>query len=211
MGRIKQWRRKRILINAQFDEGTWRLALQRSLSRTLSPDERDRLRELTILFLHEKHFSAAHSLQLDDAMRLHVAVQACMLILNLGTEYYRGWSEIIMYPAEFVPRHQYTDEAGIVHQGDQAFAGEAWLHGPVILSWADIAQSEHPDGVNVVIHEFAHKLDMLNGDANGYPPLHKDMIRTAWVQAFSDAYADFCPRVDRGEDTVIDPYAAESP
>jgi Mlc titration factor MtfA (ptsG expression regulator) len=180
-------------------------------TRPLSPAEGDRLRELTILFLHEKHFSTAHGLQLNQAMRLHVAVQACTLILNLGTDYYRGWSEIIVYPAEFVPRHQYTDEAGIVHQGDQAYAGEAWLHGPVILSWADIAQSEYPDGVNVVIHEFAHKLDMLNGDANGYPPLHKGMIRPAWVQAFSAAYEDFCARVDRGEDPIIDPYASESP
>ena len=124
-----------------------------------------RLRDLAMLFLHEKQFLRARTVsQLDDAMRLHVAVQACTLILNLGLEYYRGWSEIIVYPAEFVPRHQYIDEVGIVHQGDEPYAGEAWLQGPVILSWADIAQTEYPDGVNVVIHEFAHKLDMLNGE-----------------------------------------------
>ena len=174
--------------------GVWRCNV--SVYTPVSPGERERLRYLTILFLHEKHFSAAHGLALDDAMRLHVAVQACTLILNLGMDYYRGWSEIIVYPAEFVPRHQYTDEMGIVHQGDQSYAGEAWLHGPVILSWADIAQAEYPDGVNVVIHEFAHKLDMLNGGANGYPPLHKGMSRPAWVQVFSAAYEDFCTRVD---------------
>ena len=114
-------------------------------------------------------------------------------------------------PAEFVPRHQYVDESGVVHQGDQSYAGEAWLQGPVILSWADIAASEYPDGVNVVIHEFAHKLDMLNGQANGFPPLHRGMSREAWSQIFSSAYEDFCARVDHDEDTVIDPYASESP
>ncbi|HTS55641.1 MAG TPA: M90 family metallopeptidase [Burkholderiales bacterium] len=209
---LKAWRRNRIVAGAKLDHRVWGLALQRfAFTRTLSPEERTRLRELTILFLHDKHFSTAHRLPLTDAMRLHVAVQACMLILNLGLEFYRGWSEIILYPAGFVPRHQYTDEMGVVHQGDHVYAGEAWLHGPVILSWADIAQSEYPDGVNVVVHEFAHKLDMLNGSANGYPPLHRGMGREAWVKAFSGAYADFCARIDRGEDTVIDPYASESP
>jgi len=209
---LKAWRRNRILARAQLDERIWRSTLRRfPFTRMLSAEAQARLRELTILFLHEKHFSTAHGLQLTDAMRLHVSAQACTLILNLGLEFFRGWSEIIVYPAEFVPRHQYTDEIGVVHQGDEPYAGEAWLHGPVILSWADIAQIEYPDGVNVVIHEFAHKLDMLNGSANGYPPLHRGMHRQAWVEAFGAAYEDFCARVDRGEDIVIDPYASESP
>jgi hypothetical protein len=67
------------------------------------------------------------------------------------------------------------------------------------------------EGVNVVIHEFAHKLDMLNGDANGFPPLHAGMDRKTWAAVFSAAYADFCRRVDADEDVAIDPYAAESP
>jgi MtfA peptidase len=209
---FKQWRRDRIVAGAQLDQQAWHQAVQRfGFTRQLSVEEQQRLRELTILFLHEKHFSAAHELTLNDAMRLHVAVQACILVLNLSLDYYRGWSEIIVYPAEFVPRHQYTDELGIVHQGDEPYAGEAWLQGPVVLSWADIAEAEYPDGVNVVIHEFAHKLDMLNGDANGFPPLHKDMPRQAWVRALSAAYENFCTRVDAGEDPIIDPYASESP
>jgi len=209
---LKAWRRNRIVARAQLDERTWRSTLQRfHFTQTLPAEARARLRELTVLFLHEKHFSSAHGLELTDAMRLHVSTQACMLILNLGLKFYRGWSDIIVYPAEFVPRHQYTDEIGVVHQGDEPYAGEAWLHGPVILSWADVALVEYPDGVNVVIHEFAHKLDMLNGDANGYPPLHRGMQRQAWADAFGAAYEDFCARVDGGEDTVIDPYAAESP
>jgi len=210
--KLKEWRRDRIVAKSQLDEREWRLALQRfPFTRSLSADEQGRLRLLTILFLHEKYFSSARGLVLTEAMCLQVAVQACALILNLDMDYYRGWSEIIVYPAGFVARHQYMDEAGIVHQGDRSLAGEAWLRGPVILSWADIAVSDYPDGVNVVIHEFAHKLDMLNGRANGYPPLHKTMSRQDWAQTFSAAYADFCARIDHGEDTVIDPYASESP
>jgi hypothetical protein len=97
-----------------------------------------------------------------------------------------------------------------VHQGDEPYAGEAWLGGPVVLSWADAQGTDYADGVNVVIHEFAHKLDMLNGEANGFPPLHAGMSRHVWAQAFAAAYEDFCARVDAGEDTLIDPYAGES-
>jgi Mlc titration factor MtfA (ptsG expression regulator) len=209
---FRTWRRNRILAGAKLDERAWRLALRRlPFAQGLSAHERKRLQELTILFLHDKRFSTTHDLRLNDAMRLHVAVQACVLILNLGIEFYRGWREIIVYPAEFVPRHEYTDEIGVVHQGDEAYAGEAWLHGPVILSWADVAETEYPDGVNVVIHEFAHKLDMLDGSANGYPPLHRGMSRRDWAETFRAAYEDFCERVDRGEETVIDPYASENP
>lgn len=209
--RIKAWRRDRVLAKVRLDDGEWQEALQRfPFTRGLTAAEREQLRELTIAFLHEKHFSSTHGLELTDAMRLHVAIQACTLILHLGIDYYRGWSEIIVYPAEFIPRHEYTDESGVVHQGDEPYAGEAWLQGPVVLSWADVAEMDI-DGFNVVIHEFAHKLDMLNGSANGFPPLHKGMTRQAWVDSFSSAYEDFCARVDADEDTIIDPYASESP
>ena len=209
---LRDWRRNRILKRSRLDDRLWRDAISRiPFLRVLSTAELARLRELTVLFLHEKRFSTADGLQLSEAMRLFVAAQACVLVLELGLDYYRGWGEIILYPEQFVPRHQHVDESGVVHQGDEPYAGEAWLHGPVILSWADVEGSGWPDGVNVVIHEFAHKLDMLNGGANGYPPLHRGMSREAWSQAFVSAYRDFCARVDGGEDTVIDPYASESP
>ena len=81
----------------------------------------------------------------------------------------------------------------------------------MILSWEDAASVGADAGYNVVIHEFAHKLDMLNGDANGFPPLHADMSREVWSEVFTRAYADFCKRVDGDETTVLDPYAAENP
>ena len=212
LGALRTWRRNRILRESPVDEAQWQdLVSHFPFAWTLPATDQQRLRELVVLFLHEKDFAAAAGLQLTARMQLWVAIQACILVLNLGLEYFRGWSGVILYPEQFVPRHQQVDETGIVHEGDEPYAGEAWLGGPVVLSWADIQGTEYPDGVNVVIHEFAHKLDMLNGDANGFPPLHAGMNRAEWSAAFTTAYDDFCARVDGGEDTQIDPYASESP
>ena len=93
-------------------------------------------------------------------------------------------------------------------------SGESWGHGTVVLSWADAqqaGQAKNGRGYNVVIHEFAHQIDMLNGDANGFPPLHADMNPEQWAKTFSAAYEHFCKRVDDWEETAIDEYAAESP
>ncbi len=207
---LKRWRRARIIARAPLDSALWQQTLGRlAFLRGLSDAERERLRQSAILFLRHKSIHGAGGLKLDAGMELLIAAQACILILNLDVDYYRGWVEVIVYPDEFVPKIEFTDEAGVVHTEREPHAGEAWLQGPVILSWADVAP--RVDGVNVVIHEFAHKLDMLNGDANGYPPLHRGMAREAWSQVFGSAYADFCRCIDADEDVAIDPYAAESP
>jgi len=211
-GAFKRWRRRRIIAHAALHPALWRQTVERlRFLRGLSASERERLREMVILFLHDKSIHGAAGLTLDAAMQLMIAAQACILILNLDIDYFRGWVEVIVYPDEFVPVIEYTDEAGVVHTEREPHAGEAWLRGPVILSWADVAPLADGSGVNVVIHEFAHKLDMLTGDANGFPPLHAGMSRAAWSEAFSAAYADFCRREEAGEELAIDPYAAESP
>ena len=208
----RRWRRDRILQASTLDDALWTDTVRHfPFAWTLGEDDQRRLRELVVLFLHEKDWSVADDIELTAQMQVWVALQACILILNLGIEYYQGWSGIIVYPAQFVPRHQHVDEDGIVHETDDPYMGEAWLGGPVVLSWEDAQGSEFPDGVNVVIHEFAHKLDMLNGDANGFPPLHPEMPRARWESAWRAAYEDFCARVDADEETEIDPYASESP
>jgi hypothetical protein len=133
------------------------------------------------------------------------------LTLHLDEASYRGWNEIILYPDEFLHQREEIDDAGVVHHSRDILAGESWLGGPLVLSIADVAASGQLDGVNVVLHEFAHKLDMLNGDANGFPPLHRGMNAAAWARDFSAAYENLCARVDAGEDTAIDPYAASDP
>ncbi len=176
----------------------------------LLPDaDRSRLRKLALAFVAQKEWYGAQGLTLTRDMQLSIALQACLPVLNLGLDSYRGWVGIIVYPGDFViPRHV-MDETGVVHEYEDEVAGEVWDGGPVLLSWFD--RPEEADGMNVVIHEFAHKLDMLKGVADGMPPLHESMSRQAWLGAFEPAYADFCERVDNGEDTTIDPYAAEHP
>lgn len=176
----------------------------------LSPAERERLREMALALIAQKEWSGAQGLLLTEDIQLSIALQACLPVLNLGLECYRGWVGIIVYPGDFVIPRRQMDEAGVVHEFDDEVAGEAWEGGPVLLSWFEHA--EDAGGMNVVIHEFAHKLDMLNGgDANGFPPLQPGMSRETWSRVFGEAFDDFCRRVDRHRYTEIDPYAAESP
>ncbi len=207
-----EWRRARILKRAALDEEQWRRTVERyPFVQALSDADRALLKDWVILFLREKSIHGAGGLKIGDEMRVAIAAQACILILNLDLDYYRGWVEVVVYPSEFLAKYEYVDEAGVAHVVHEPMSGESWLQGPVILSWADAEEAGQGAGYNVVIHEFAHKLDMLNGDANGFPPLHADMSREAWSRAFAAAYGDFCARVEREEDTLIDPYAAENP
>ncbi|MBA3904419.1 MAG: hypothetical protein C0522_12255 [Rhodocyclaceae bacterium] len=175
----------------------------------LAPADRARLREMALAFVAEKEWHGAQGLDITPDIRLSIALQACLPVLNLGLDSYRGWVGVIVYPGDFVIPRRTMDGAGVVHEYDDEVAGEAWEGGPVLLSWFD--KAEDADGMNVVIHEFAHKLDMLNGMPDGLPPLHEGMSRQAWLDAFEPAYRDFCARVDDGEDTLLDPYAAEHP
>ena len=178
----------------------------------LGDPERDRLRELSLLFLHEKHLEAAGGVELDDAKRLKIAALACLPILNLGLDCYYNFAAVIVYPDEFVIRdREYEDEDGVVHTGDDVLSGEAWEQGPVILAWNEVAASGRGEGFNVVAHEFCHKLDMLGGEADGVPPLHTGMRLAEWTAAFDAAYDDLLAQLDSGAEPWLDPYAAEDP
>ncbi|MGZ5073985.1 MAG: M90 family metallopeptidase [Usitatibacter sp.] len=211
-----------------IDEALWKEATADWLfMRGLQADEVERLRASCGRFLAAKHFSGTHGLEVSERMQVEVAAQACILVLELGETWYEGWSEIIVYPSQFAPERETMDEAGVVHLTNDPMAGEAWLGGPVILSYEDVAMTGDKAlrvaGYNVVIHEFAHKLDMRNGDPNGFPPLHKGMAPKEWKRAFAGAYEDFLAKVEAAErlpearmhralDALpMDPYAAESP
>lgn len=212
--RLKSWRRRRILRRYPIDGSLWESATRSvHLFRGLSAVELSRLREWATLFLHTKTFFGIHDLEVNDWMRVVVASQACLPILNLDLDYYRGWSSVILYPGGFLARHQVRDEAGVVHEAARPLIGEAWGGGPVVLSWEDARPGHHPFGEasNVVVHEFAHKLDMLNGVTNGLPPLPREMRIDQWAAVFTSAFDDHRGRVSRGEEIWIDPYAAENP
>ncbi|GGO87555.1 hypothetical protein GCM10011348_41020 [Marinobacterium nitratireducens] len=208
----RAWRRKRLLQAGGLPEREWRQVLDRlPVMAGLSADERDRLGQLAWLFLHEKTIHGVQGVEVSDGMRLRIAAQACLLILELGLDGYRGFETVLVYPAGFRVRHEYQDEAGVVHSVVAELSGEAWEQGPVILSADELLSESENDGVNLVIHEFAHKLDMLNGVADGLPPLHAQMQPKEWARVFQSAYLDLCERFDRGEEIPVDGYATESP
>lgn len=209
---ITKWWHNRIIARSWTTNAQWAQAFSRlPLLDRLTEVERTRLRRLAILFLHKKSFSGAHGLVVTEEMALVIALQACLLILNLGIEWYDGWVEIIVYPGGFAPRRSVTDAAGVVHQVDDALSGEAWQRGPVVLSWDATANAGALDGDNLVIHEFAHKLDMLTGAANGFPPIHADMDAAEWNHTFSAAFEDFRANAEAGIETGINTYGASSP
>jgi len=212
MGRLFGWLRRRKAERIEVDDETWaRVEEQLPFLDRLCSEDRRRLRHMALQFLAEKQMSGAGGLLLRPEMQLSIALQACLPVLELGLDWYRGWVGIVVYPGDFVIPRQEMDELGIVHEFDDTVLGEAWLGGPVLLSWF----KRNPDGINVVIHEFAHKLDMLNGCADGLPPLHDDMSKTDWGYAFGRAFDDFGERVatnPQGDQAlVLDPYAAEAP
>jgi Mlc titration factor MtfA (ptsG expression regulator) len=175
----------------------------------LGAPDRQRLRELALAFLAEKQFHGANGFELSDAVMLSIALQACLPILNLGLAAYRGWVGVVVYPGDFVIPRRHTDADGVVHEYDDTVLGEAWEGGPVLISWFD--DPEDAGGANVVIHEFAHKLDMANGAVDGLPPLPGDLSRQEWAAGMEAAYEALCRHVDRGLPTFLDPYASQDP
>lgn len=206
----------RILRRVRISQPIWQQVVEQvPVLASLSRREKHRLRKLTSLLLYEKNFVGVAGLELNEVMRVTIAAQAVLLVLNLGLDFYDGWSEVVVYPDTFMAPHQAIDGAGVVHESKRPLEGEAWSQGPVILSWSDVlADSRHgkqPQGSNVVLHEFAHKLDFLNGAANGMPPLPADIKREDWIRDFTHAYEALYERVRRNRRTVINPYAADSP
>jgi Mlc titration factor MtfA (ptsG expression regulator) len=204
MGWLTDWRRRRVLEKHKVDDALWR----RATAKLSFLPRNARLKDLVVLFLAEKEFAGAHGIEVTDAMRVAIAAQACLPILELGLDWYRGWHGVVVYPGDFRVHRTEVDEHGVTHEWEDDLAGEAFPGGPVVLSWDALA---HDPAMNVVIHEFTHKLDMLNGAADGLPPLHPGMDRRAWAAAFEAAYQGFCDALERGRDTWLDPYAAEHP
>jgi Mlc titration factor MtfA (ptsG expression regulator) len=209
--KIRNWCVRRIVARHPIAEPLWQDALRRCApARRLGASDQAALRVLATLFLDDKSLEPVQGLVLDDADRVLLATHACIPILKLGLDWYDGWHSVIVYPDAFIPHRTQTDSAGVVHQSRIAMAGEAWERGPAILSWADVLNAGKKPGHNVVIHEMAHKLDMLNGRANGFPPLHGRMSRRAWTQVFSDAWGRLRDDHRNGLPLPIDPYGLEN-
>jgi len=211
---LQRWRMRRILKRHPIPHHIWQSVSRRVwLLRGLDAVQMAHLREMTTWFLDRKSITGAQGLEVTPFMRVTVAAQACLLILNLGVEYFDGWVEVILYPGAFRVNHAQMDAIGLVHDEASALTGESWLRGPVVLSWDDVERDSYcrQSGHNVVLHEFAHKLDGLNGVTNGMPPLRRGMSRKRWSESLSGAYEKLSQQVAAGKSAFINPYAATSP
>ncbi|NOY63274.1 MAG: zinc-dependent peptidase [Gammaproteobacteria bacterium] len=211
---IKRQRIRYILKHYPIPFILWQKVLCKiELLHGLSSVEKAQLRELATLFLQRKTLTGAQAFQLTDEMVVMIAAQAALPILKLGLNYYSGWVEVIIYPGAFRVTHDNIDPNGLVSNEANTLSGEAWLRGPVILSWDDVEHDLRAPhlGHNVVIHEFAHKLDMLDGSADGLPPLHPQMELNHWADALSSAYEVLRQQVAHHHRTRINAYAATTP
>ncbi|MCO2047786.1 zinc-dependent peptidase [Pseudomonas aeruginosa] len=215
MWSFRAWRRRRLLARHPVAEERWqRVRRHLPILDGLDADEDRRLRERAVLFLADKHLTALAGVDLDDFGRLLLAAQAQLPLLHLPElNWYQGFHELVLYPDDFVSPQKHRDASGVVHEFDDERSGETSLQGPVVLAWPGVVGGGGWDAYNLVIHELAHKLDMLNGDANGLPPLHAGMRIGDWASAMQAAYDEMNALLDRDPDaqTAIDPYAAEDP
>jgi MtfA peptidase len=216
---LAQRRVQRTLERHAIPDALWQLTLLRYpfLARR-SPDAVQRLRDLTTLFLRNKEFHGVPPLTVSDEMAVAIAAQASLPVLELGLAWYDDFVGIVLHADEVVARREVVDDDGLVHSYDENLSGEAMPGGPVMLSWQDVQAAG--DGelagedmvYNVVIHEFAHKLDMRNGEADGCPPLPDAQALRAWLQVLEQSLAEHTDEVDHETSNgVIDAYGAEGP
>jgi Mlc titration factor MtfA (ptsG expression regulator) len=171
------------------------------------------LRTLIKQFLHQKHFTGAGGLEITDEIRVTIAAEACMLLLNRKSNVYPSLRYIIVYPAAFVVDRPQGGAAGVVSEGRKGLLGESWSNGKVILAWDNVlhGSKNFADGQNVVLHEFAHQLDSESGSTNGAPILTgKNCLRT-WASTLSGEFEELQKDAWKGRRSLIDHYGATNP
>jgi len=215
---LQQWRSRREAAAVQrraIPDDLWKRTLVRYpfLRRSNEADAAE-LRRLTSLFLDRKEFDAVGGLRLQDAMVVAIAAQAVLPVLRLGLQVYDGFVGIVVTPEEVRTTRSVTDDDGVVHEFEDELHGESVPGGPMMLSWRHvrgIGVAAEQAAYNVVIHEFAHVIDMGNGVLDGTPLLPPEIRPAEWQATMEREYEAFVERVDAEEPTVIDPYGAEAP
>jgi hypothetical protein len=178
----------------------------------LEAEAADRLRGLAGRFLGGRPFYGGDGFLPDAGMQARIATLAVLPVLELGEEWLDGIRSVVVYPDAFQVDHEEIDEAGVVHEVRDLRAGEAWEHGTLVLSWAEVRAGLDPRlATSVVIHEVAHFLDGVNGAENGFPPLPSDCDRRRWTRDFQAAFDRLNQILDAGHEPGIDPYAASNP
>jgi Mlc titration factor MtfA (ptsG expression regulator) len=218
--RLRQRREAAAVQRRAVPDDLWKRTLVRyPFLRRQDAAEAAELRRLTSLFLDRKEFHPVGGLRLTDMMAVTIAAQAVLPVLKLGLAAYDGFVGIVVHPAPVRAAREQRDEDGVVHAWDEELAGEAMEGGPVMLSWHDVRQAgaTAASGYNVVIHEFAHVLDMADGVADGVPMLPSEIAPAEWQQVLAHEYERFVGLVEAANAegcepaTVIDPYGASAP
>ena len=190
----------------------WEAILQRHFAHfvLLTPDEQQHLRQDIQIFIAEKVFEGCGGLELTTEMQVLVAAQACLLTLHREHEFYPNVESILIYPSGYSVPQKSLEPGGIVHETMSERLGEAWDNGPVVLSWMDVegGAANDRDGQNVVYHEFAHKLDMRDGAADGVPRLEDDAQYDKWAAVMSREYQELVTQTQAGQATLLGDYAA---
>jgi MtfA peptidase len=211
----RRWQREKILETPFPEE--WRESIRRNVGywRFLDDEERQYLEDLSQVFIEEKTFVGCGGLELDDEIRVTIAASACILLLGLHHDLYSDVESILVYPSTVRPpeRERGLFDTSVAVVGERpAILGQAHLQGPVILTWDSVTHgSRDPaNGHNVVFHEFAHKLDMLDREIDGTPPLRGSAQYQRWSDACAKVYFELQRRVKAGKRTFLDPYGATS-
>ena len=193
----------------------WRKIIQTRMPyfQKMPADLQLQLKELIQVFLEEKRFIGCNGLQITDEMRVTIAAQACLLLLNRKTDMYPKLESILVYPSGFIKEQQSVHSGGVHHTERTRLIGESWEFGKVVLSWQDTLEGAliPDDGHNVVIHEFAHQLDQETGIANGAPILDKDQDYDSWSKILSEQFAVLQQQAREGEPSLFDYYGATNP
>jgi MtfA peptidase len=214
---IARWQRHvedRAVARRPIPDDLWKRTLKRyPFLRRRDPADEQQLKRMASVFLDGKEFTAVEPLRLTNDVVVAIAAQACLPVLKLGLERYSGFVGIIVQPDQVVARREVSDDDGVVHVYDEVLSGEAMQGGPLMLSWRDVrtAGSSAALGYNVVIHEFAHVLDMAEGEPNGTPALPDNLPAAEWQAVLAQEFRRFVERVDQGDETALDPYGAEAP
>lgn len=204
----KQRRRKALLASSLSPEQRAIIARLVPITRRLHASLRPALEGKINLFLDQITFRSKGGIEVTDEMRLSIAAQACLLIVN-SPAWYDTLRNVLIYPTVIRTRRD-THDGQLVREHDLHMAGESWVRGPVVLSWDHALEGglDESDGYNVVIHEFAHQLDSLTGHTNGIPVLREGKDYSGWEKAMLDAFHRHVDRVEAGYETLIDPYGA---
>lgn len=207
-----RWRRRRVL-EQPFDS-EWLEVVRETLPffERMSEDERRQLLDLIKLFIAGKQFHGCNGQAIDDTIRVAIAAQACLLLLNRATSVFSGTRHILVYPDTYIHEGEVEGDDGVVSTFTEDRLGESWREGKVILSWDDVLYGleDFGDGENVVLHEFAHQLDVENGTQDGAPTLkHNDPAE--WKAVMTAAFEALSESADHDEETLLDPYGATDP